>query len=229
MSMTELPNNYQLAIDGPASSGKSTIAKILSSQLGMVYVDTGAMYRAVTLYAKNENISYSDEEKISNELKKINLEFIPADPVQKVLLNGEDVTYEIRTPEITNNVSLVSSYKAVREEMVDRQRKITENSSVVMDGRDIGTTVLPKANLKIYLIASVDERANRRYKENIDKKIDTPLDILKAEIEARDYKDSHREISPLTKADDAIEFNTTGLTIPEVVNGITKLINENIK
>jgi cytidylate kinase len=219
----------QLAIDGPASSGKSTIAKILSTKLNLVYVDTGAMYRAVTLYAKNNNIDYSDEKTISNSLSNIQISFVPDDPIQKVFLNNEDVTYEIRTPEITNNVSLVSSYKAVREEMVKRQREITKNSSVVMDGRDIGTTVLPNANLKIFLIASVKERAIRRYKENVEKGINTPLDVLEQEIIQRDNKDSTREISPLIKAQNAIEIDTTGLTISEVVNKIIILFQNNIK
>lgn len=146
----------QIAIDGPAGSGKSTVAKIVAKKFNFVYVDTGAMYRAVTLYAKINQIDYEDEQEISEKIPLISLNFIPADPVQKVILNDQDVTEAIRSQEITNNVSLVSSYQKVRDEMTERQRQMTENSSVVMDGRDIGTTVLPNADVKIFLIASVD-------------------------------------------------------------------------
>lgn len=221
----KLTDNFQIAIDGPASSGKSTIAKILADNLDAIYIDTGAMYRMITLFAKKNNIDYSDEEKIEKSLNEIEISFV-SDNVdgQKAILNNEDVTYEIRTPEITNNVSLVSSYSSVRREMTDLQRKIAKNNKVIMDGRDIGSTVLPNAQLKIYLIASVDERANRRFKENKERGINTEFDVLKKEIEERDFKDSNRENSPLTKTKDAIEIDTSGMTIDQVVKKIESLI-----
>ncbi|OIM20316.1 cytidylate kinase, partial [Oenococcus oeni] len=181
-------------------------------------------YRAATLYAKINQIDYEDEQEISEKIPLISLNFIPADPVQKVILNDQDVTEAIRSQEITNNVSLVSSYQKVRDEMTERQRQMTENSSVVMDGRDIGTTVLPNANVKIFLIASVDQRAIRRFKENKAQGSSATLDDIKKEIVARDYKDSHRLISPLRKADDAIEIDTSNLTVDQVVNKILKIV-----
>lgn len=220
------PAFFQVAIDGPASAGKSTIAKILASNLHYVYVDTGAMYRAITVAAKKAGLSYEDEAGITALLPETTIEFKPGNPVQKVFLNGEEVTEEIRSTEITNNVSLVSSYAAVRTDMVDKQRQMTEENPVIMDGRDIGTTVLPDAQVKIFLVASVSERAERRYKENKEKGMDVDLETLKKEIEARDYKDSHREISPLTKAEDAVEVDTTGMSIDEVVNTIQDLIQK---
>lgn len=227
--MINLPEKYQLAIDGPASSGKSTIAKILAKDFNLVYVDTGAMYRAVTLYAKQNGVAYEDEKGIEELLKSFKITFKSAEDGQKVFINGEDVTFEIRTPEIANNVSLVSSYAEVRKQMTQQQRDITMSNGVVMDGRDIGSTVLPNANLKIYLIANVEERANRRFKENIEKGINTPLDVLKEEIIARDKKDSTRKISPLTKADDAIEVDTSGMTIEQVVQRISQEIEKSVK
>ncbi|MCK8617093.1 (d)CMP kinase [Fructobacillus sp. M158] len=220
------PAFFQVAIDGPASAGKSTIAKILASQLHFVYVDTGAMYRAVTVAAKKAGLSYDDEAGITALLPTIQIDFEPGQPVQKVFLNGEEVTEAIRSIEVTNNVSLVSSYGAVRSDMVEKQRAMTEKNPVIMDGRDIGTTVLPNAQVKIFLIASVDERAARRYKENKEKGMKVDLETLKDEIKARDYKDSHRAISPLTKAADAIEVDTTGIGIDEVVAKIKKIIEE---
>nr|WP_028291716.1 (d)CMP kinase [Oenococcus kitaharae] len=214
----------QIAIDGPAGSGKSTIAKIIASKFNYIYVDTGAMYRAVTLFAKLNQIAFEDEDRIAELVSTIALTFVPADPVQRVILDGRDVTSDIRSEEITNNVSLVSSYAKVREEMTERQRQMSENASVVMDGRDIGTTVLPKAQIKIFLVASVDERARRRFKENQAKGMSTSLDDLKQEIIARDYKDSHRLISPLKKASDAIEIDTSHLSIDQVVEKISQII-----
>lgn len=214
---------YQIAIDGPAGSGKSTVAKILAQKLSYVYVDTGAMYRCVTLAAKKRGIAYSDESAISELVHQIAIEFIPADPVQKVILDNEDVTFDIRSEEVTNNVSLVSSYKQVREVLTAMQRQIANDNSVIMDGRDIGTTVLPNADLKIFLVASVQERAQRRYKELVAKGVQIDFEQLKEEIEIRDYKDSHREISPLKQAKDAILLDTTGLTIDEVTENILKI------
>ena len=219
-----MTNNFQVAIDGPASAGKSTIAKILATQLQYVYVDTGAMYRAITLAAKLAGIAYDDEVGVVALLPQTQVRFEPGTPVQRVFLNDQEVTKAIRSTEITNNVSLVSSYAAVRADLVARQREIANSHNVIMDGRDIGTTVLPNAQVKIFLVASVDERAQRRYQENLAKGMTVDLATLKAEIEARDYKDSHRQISPLVQADDAILVDTTGHSIAEVVAIITKII-----
>lgn len=221
-----MTNNFQVAIDGPASAGKSTIAKILATQLQYVYVDTGAMYRAITLAAKLAGIAYDDEVGVVALLPQTQVRFEPGTPVQRVFLNDQEVTEAIRSTEITNNVSLVSSYAAVRADLVARQREIANSHNVIMDGRDIGTTVLPNAQVKIFLVASVDERAQRRYQENLAKGMTVDLATLKAEIEARDYKDSHRQISPLVQADDAILVDTTGHSIAEVVAIITKIIVE---
>lgn len=221
-----MTDNFQVAIDGPASAGKSTIAKILATNLQYVYVDTGAMYRAITLAAKNAGVNYDDEAGVVDLLPTIALRFEPGTPVQRVFLNDQEVTDAIRSTEITNNVSLVSSYAAVRNDLVARQRDMAASQNVIMDGRDIGTTVLPDAPVKIFLIASVDERAQRRYQENLAKGMSVDLATLKAEIQARDYKDSHREISPLVQADDAILVDTTGHNIDEVVAIITNIIKD---
>lgn len=221
-----MTDNFQVAIDGPASAGKSTIAKILATNLQYVYVDTGAMYRAITLAAKNAGVNYDDEAGVVDLLPTIALRFEPGTPVQRVFLNDQEVTDAIRSTEITNNVSLVSSYAAVRNDLVARQRDMGASQNVIMDGRDIGTTVLPDAPVKIFLIASVDERAQRRYQENLAKGMSVDLATLKAEIQARDYKDSHREISPLVQADDAILVDTTGHNIDEVVAIITNIIKD---
>lgn len=220
--------NFQVAIDGPASAGKSTIAKILATKLNFVYVDTGAMYRTITLAAKKNGIAYNDEEKIKKLLSQTEIRFEPGTPVQRVFLNDTDVTDEIRSAEVTNNVSVVASFADVRSNLVNRQREIANSNSVIMDGRDIGTTVLPEADIKIFLVASVDERAQRRYKENVAKGMTTDLKTLKHEIEARDYKDSHRQISPLTQAKDAILVDTTGQSIDEVVSKIANIIENKI-
>ncbi|WP_260343261.1 (d)CMP kinase [Leuconostoc suionicum] len=220
--------NFQVAIDGPASAGKSTIAKILATKLNFVYVDTGAMYRTITLAAKKNGIAYNDEEKIKKLLSQTKIRFEPGTPVQRVFLNDTDVTDEIRSAEVTNNVSVVASFADVRSNLVNRQREIANSNSVIMDGRDIGTTVLPEADIKIFLVASVDERAQRRYKENVAKGMTTDLETLKHEIEARDYKDSHRQISPLTQAKDAILVDTTGKSIDEVVSKIANIIENKI-
>ncbi|MGX6987417.1 (d)CMP kinase [Leuconostoc suionicum] len=220
--------NFQVAIDGPASAGKSTIAKILATKLNFVYVDTGAMYRTITLAAKKNGIAYNDEEKIKKLLSQTKIRFEPGTPVQRVFLNDTDVTDEIRSAEVTNNVSVVASFADVRSNLVNRQREIANSNSVIMDGRDIGTTVLPEADIKIFLVASVDERAQRRYKENVAKGITTDLETLKHEIEARDYKDSHRQISPLIQAKDAILVDTTGKSIDEVVSKIANIIENKI-
>lgn len=216
----------QVAIDGPASAGKSTVAKIVAKKLHFIYCDTGAMYRSVTFAALKNHVKLDDDQALKELLKTIEIRFVPAEPEQRVFVNDEEVTQAIRTPEITNNVSLVSAQPSVRAELTKRQQEIAEAGGIVMDGRDIGTTVLPNAEVKIFLVASVHERAVRRFKENQTKGIDTPLDVLEKEIEERDYKDSHREISPLTQAKDAVLVDTTSLTIDQVVDRILEIINQ---
>lgn len=221
-----MDKRIQIAIDGPASAGKSTVAKLVASKLGYIYCDTGAMYRAVTYAALEAGISLDDDTKLGQMLTNLTIEFVPANPEQKVFVNGKEVTRQIRLPEITNNVSLVAAQKSVRADLTRRQQEIAAAGGIVMDGRDIGTTVLPQAEVKIFLIASVAQRALRRYKENIAKGIDTPLAKLEEEIAQRDYKDSHRKISPLVKASDAVELDTTPLTIEEVVAAIMEIIEK---
>ncbi|MCH4008312.1 (d)CMP kinase [Companilactobacillus sp.] len=215
----------QIAIDGPASAGKSTIAKLIAKNLGFVYCDTGAMYRTVTLLAKNNQVDYGNVSGILQLMDTHEITFLNTDNGQRVLLDGQDVSDEIRSEVITNNVSQVSAIKEVREKLVDMQRDLANDTNIVMDGRDIGTTVLPDAEVKIFLIASVKVRAQRRYKENVERGINTPLSTLEDEIEARDYKDSHREISPLKKADDAIEVDTSDMTIEQVVQKVSEIVN----
>ena len=221
-----LMKKIQVAIDGPASAGKSTVAKIVAKKLHFIYCDTGAMYRSVTFAALKNHVKLDDDQALKELLKTIEIRFVPAEPEQRVFVNDEEVTQAIRTPEITNNVSLVSAQPSVRAELTKRQQEIAEAGGIVMDGRDIGTTVLPNAEVKIFLVASVHERAVRRFKENQTKGIDTPLDVLEKEIEERDYKDSHREISPLTQAKDAVLVDTTSLTIDQVVDQILEIINQ---
>lgn len=213
----------RIAIDGPASSGKSTVAKILAKKLGYTYLDTGAMYRCATYLALKHQI---DLEQVSALLKLLDRYPIAfgkaADGSQTVSLGGEDVTLAIRQNDVTNHVSAVSAIPQVREKLVDEQRRIAASGAIIMDGRDIGTVVLPDAELKIFLVASVEERAERRFKENQEKGIATDFEQLKQEIADRDYKDSHRKVSPLKAADDAITFDTTGITIDGVVNFISE-------
>ncbi|MDR2833728.1 MAG: (d)CMP kinase [Streptococcaceae bacterium] len=217
-------NKLSIAIDGPASSGKSTVAKIIAKNHNYIYIDTGAMYRAVTLAAIQDNVAFANETALVELIKNQPIHFEATANGQLVFLNNIDVTEAIRQNEVTNNVSEVAAHKFVRKYLVDLQRSFAQTGGVVMDGRDIGTVVLPNAQVKIFLIASVDERAERRYKENIEKGIKTNLEILKEEIARRDYLDSTRVVSPLKKADDALQVDTTGMTIEEVVLTIEKII-----
>ncbi|HCM88674.1 MULTISPECIES: (d)CMP kinase [Vagococcus] len=217
-----MKKSIQIAIDGPASAGKSTVAKILAKKRGFIYCDTGAMYRALTLAALENKVDLDSEKELSELLSRIVIDFKQKNDGQHVYLNQKDVTNEIRVNEVTNAVSKVSAYKTIREEMVNRQQEITSSNSIVMDGRDIGTVVLPNADLKMFLVASVEERAERRYKENLSKGIKTDFEILKKEIADRDHYDSNRKNSPLVQAQDAILVDTSGLTIQEVVQEIEK-------
>ncbi|MGT2754621.1 (d)CMP kinase [Streptococcus ovis] len=219
--------SIQIAIDGPASSGKSTVAKIIAKDFGYTYLDTGAMYRCATYLALKNHLTEADIPSLLAELADHPISFgKAADGSQLVFLGDTDVTLAIRQNDVTNNVSWVSAIPEVRQELVAQQQRIAEAGGIVMDGRDIGTVVLPRAELKIFLIASVEERALRRFKENQEKGIPTDLEILKEEIAARDYKDSHRKVSPLMAADDAITFDTTGVSIDEVVAFISEKAKE---
>ncbi|HFI0238437.1 TPA: (d)CMP kinase [Streptococcus suis] len=218
--------SIQIAIDGPASSGKSTVAKIIAKDLGYTYLDTGAMYRSATYLALTNGVEVTDQDRIVDLLAQNPIRFGRDDDGQQLVFVGEqDVTLPIRDNQVTNNVSAVAALPLVREELVRLQQEIAQAGGIVMDGRDIGTVVLPQAELKIFLIASVEERALRRFKENTERGIETDLETLKEEIAARDYKDSNRAVSPLKAADDAITFDTTGVSI----EGVVKFISEKAK
>ncbi len=210
-----------IAFDGPAGSGKSTVAKIISEKLGITYLDTGAMYRAVTLYFLENDVDFNDENQVKINLEKIELEFIN----DKLYLNNKDVSVQIREKNVNDNVSFVSAIRIVREKMVDLQRKMSGKKSVVLDGRDIGTVVFPNADYKFYVTASVDVRARRRYEEELQKgKTNISFDEVKKSMENRDYIDSNREVTPLKKADDAIEIDTSGMSIEQVLEKILSYI-----
>lgn len=213
-----------IAIDGPAAAGKSTVAKIVAEKLSYLYIDTGAMYRALTYKALKSNIDVESETELFQLLMATEIVLEQNSGEQKVILDGNEVTKEIRSPEVTNQVSHVSKHESVRKEMVKRQQQLAEAGGVVMDGRDIGTHVLPNAEVKVFLLASVDERAQRRFEENKKKGIPASLEQLKIEIAKRDKLDSEREVSPLKKAKDAIEIDTTSLTIEQVVEKIMELV-----
>ena len=215
-----------VAIDGPAAAGKSTVAKRVATLLGYTYIDTGAMYRAFTLYCIEKGINCEDEKACVEVIPEVNIELKPGN---LVFLNGKDVSFDIRTPIVNANVSYIASYKDIRLALVDLQRKMAEKDSVIMDGRDIGTYVLPNAEVKIYQIASAETRAIRRYKENQEKGIACTLDEIREDVKKRDYIDSHRAFAPLKPAEDAIPLDTSDMSIEEVVDAIIKIINEKIK
>lgn len=219
-------NNIQIAIDGPAGAGKSTIAKIAAEKLGFTYIDTGAMYRALTLKALKENIDLSSEQQVTQLLEKSSIELKPSQQGQLVFLDGVDVSQEIRSNEVTGNVSNVAAHAAMREIMVELQYEMAAKGGVIMDGRDIGTAVLPKAELKIFMSATVEERARRRYEDNKQRGIDSSFEGLKEEISLRDKMDSEREASPLIQAADAIFVDTTELNIEQAADEILKLASE---
>lgn len=218
-----------IAIDGPAGAGKSTVAKEVAKRLGYIYIDTGAMYRALTFQALELGIEIDDENELNNYLRTHTIQLLNENSIQTVMIDGKDITKEIRSREVTQNVSLVSSYPLVRETMVKMQRELAKGNNVVMDGRDIGTNVLPDAEIKIFLTASIDERAKRRYKELVDAGVEADLGQIMADIELRDKKDQERTINPLKKADDAILLDTSKYNIEEVVNKILFFVNEKLK
>lgn len=218
-----------IAIDGPAAAGKSTVAKITAEKLSYIYVDTGAMYRAITYKTLQQGIDINDEKALNQLLLETSIELKPSKNGQLVFLDGQDVTRMIREENVTNTVSIVAASGAVREEMVLRQQQLGKNGGVVMDGRDIGTKVLPNAELKVFLLASVDVRAERRHLENTQKGFPSDFDKLKGEIKLRDKLDSERKISPLRKAEDAVEIDTSALSIEEVAAEIYELAVERIE
>lgn len=212
-----------VAIDGTAAAGKSTVAKMVAKKIGATYIDTGAMYRAVTYFALSQNIDPKDESAVVSLLPKLKLD-IKED--ERIFLNGTDVTKQIRSIEVNDNVSYVASYKDIRLALVDIQRKMSESISVVMDGRDIGTYVLPNADIKIFQVASVGTRALRRYKENISKGIQCELEDIEIGLKKRDHIDSTRTFAPLKPADDSIVLDTSNLSIEEAVDAVIEIIKK---
>ena len=216
-----------IAIDGPAGAGKSSIAKALSKRLGYIYIDTGAMYRAVALFFVENNISDGTDSRIESLLEKLEISIKYEDGAQKVILNGEDVTDKLRLEEIGKLASKFSAIGSVREKLVALQRKLAQKENVVMDGRDIGTVVLPNADLKIYLSASSKVRAKRRYLELLEKgQTDLDINDIEDEIIKRDEADMNREISPLKQADDAYYLDSSDMTLEEVVSKILSMVKE---
>lgn len=223
-----MKKKISIAIDGPAAAGKSTVAKLVAENLSYIYIDTGAMYRALTLKALTKDVNLENAMELYTLLTQTQIQLVPEKGGQFVYLDGNDVTDKIRSQEVTNSVSIVSKHQSVREEMVSRQQRLAEGGGVVMDGRDIGTHVLPQAEVKVFLVASVEERAVRRHTENLEKGYSSDLQQLKEEIEKRDKLDSEREVAPLKKAGDAKLIDTTALSIEQVVNRIVALANERI-
>lgn len=224
-----MKEKISIAIDGPAAAGKSTVAKIVAENLSYIYIDTGAMYRSLTYKAILYQLDLENEFELNDLLAHTMIELLPEKGGQIILLDGKNVTTEIRTAEVTNSVSIVARHSLVRKEMVKRQQDLAAGGGVVMDGRDIGTHVLPNAEVKVFLLASVEERANRRHVENLKKGFSSDLKKLQEEIALRDKLDSEREVAPLKKADDAVELDTTSLEIMQVVEIIMELVKERVE
>lgn len=218
--------SFIVAIDGPAGSGKGTITELVGKELDLINIDTGATYRCVALETLNRNIALENKEKIISILDDINIEFKNTSEGKKVFLNGKDVTLQIRSKEVSTIVSQVSSIKEVRFKMVDLQRRLAEGKNVIMEGRDIGTYVFPNADVKIYLDASAEERANRRFKQNQEAGIEMTYEEILQNIKMRDKNDMEKEIGALKQAEDAIYLDSTNLTIDEVKNKIIEIIKE---
>lgn len=217
---------YNIAIDGPAGAGKSTIAKTLAKDLGYIYVDTGAMYRAMAYYFLQNGIDASDEKRIAEACEHVDVTIQYQDGEQQVLLNGENISGKIRTEEVGNMASATSVYLVVRTKLVELQRALAQKENVIMDGRDIGTVVLPNANVKIYLTASSAVRAKRRYDELTAKGIDCNLEEIEKDIIDRDYRDMHRETSPLKQAEDAVLLDSSDLDIAGVVAAMKQIVEQ---
>ncbi len=215
-----------VALDGPSGAGKSTIAKAVAKKLEYVYVDTGALYRTIAYYVISNGFDAKDENAVVSCLDKINVKLEYISGAQHVMLNGEDVSDKIRTPEISMGASAVSAIPKVREFLFDLQQDIAKHNNIIMDGRDIGTVVLPNAQVKIFLTATAEERANRRFKELQEKGDPSTYEQVLEDIKQRDYNDTHRDIAPLKKADDAVEVDSTKMTLDEVIDAIVKIIND---
>lgn len=215
-----------VALDGPSGAGKSTIAKAIASKFGYIYVDTGALYRAVALYMTRTGTDISDEKQVVEKLGEVDVRLAYSEGTQRVILNGEDVSGLIRTPEISMNASAVSAIGEVREFLFELQQNIAKENDIIMDGRDIGTVVLPNADVKIFLTASPEERARRRFAELSEKGDSSTYEEVLADIIQRDYNDSHREVAPLKKAEDAVEVDSTELSLEQVVEEISRIITE---
>lgn len=217
-----------VAIDGPAGAGKSTVARAAAAKLGYIYVDTGALYRAVGVYCLRKEITTNDAKSVSAILSEITVELKFIDGIQHVFLNGDDVSTEIRLPEASMAASNVSAIPAVRAFLFDLQRDIAAKNNCIMDGRDIGTVVLPNAQVKIFLTADPEERAMRRYKELIEKGSEVTYEEVLEDLKVRDYNDSHREIAPLKPAEDSVIVNTTGYTLEESIEKIVNTVKEKL-
>lgn len=223
-----MPKGMKIAIDGPAAAGKSTIAKMTAEKLGYTYIDTGAMYRGLAHKALAKSISITDGQALENLLLQTDIVLVPSTDGQSVLVDEIDVTEDIRLPEVTGAVSAVAAHEGVRTLMVEKQRILGEKFGVVMDGRDIGTEVLPSAELKVFMTASVEERAMRRYKENSKRGIESSIEKLTQEISDRDKADTERAVSPLRQAHDAVLIDTTSMSIEEVTTKICNLAKERL-
>ena len=217
---------FNVAIDGPAGAGKSTIAKLVAKEMNFIYVDTGAMYRAIALHLLRKGVQITDTDRFAIDCQDADVTIRYEDGVQQVLLNGENVSGMIRTEEVGNMASASSVDGTVRAKLLDLQRNLAKENDVVMDGRDIGTNILPNADVKVYLTATVEERANRRFKELSEKGVACDLEKIKADIKERDERDMNREIAPLKQAEDAVYIDSSDMSIEEVKNAICALIHK---
>lgn len=220
---------FNIAIDGPAGAGKSTIARRTAQELSFIYVDTGALYRALAVFLVDEGVSPEDTEKVKEAVKSVKVSIAYENGEQQVLVNGKNVTDRLRAESVGNMASTISAIPAVRAALLDLQRDLAKAHDVLMDGRDIGTNVLPDAELKIYLTASVETRAERRYRDLQEKGVEKALSEIKKEIEERDHRDMTRAIAPLKQAEDAVYLDTSHMNIDEVVEAIGKLYRERKK
>ena len=220
---------FVVAIDGPAGSGKGTITKLIAEKRNLVSIDTGAMYRCVALDCLNNRISHEDIDGIKNILEKIEIDFKNDNGTKRVILNGKDVSEEIRTPKVDDVVAKYAAVKEIRDKMTPLQRKMGETQNIIMEGRDIGTVVFPNADVKIFLDCSIEERARRRYKQDIEKGMKVTYEEVLKSIKERHRLETEREIAPFVKADDAVAIDTTKLTIDEVVEEVLRVVDEKIK
>ena len=220
---------FIVAVDGTAGSGKGTITKIIADKLNLISIDTGAMYRCVALECINKNIDYTEIEKIKEVLKDINIELKKENNLQVVILNGKDVTREIRTPEVDSVVAKFAAIKEVRDKITPLQRKMGQDANIIMEGRDIGTVVFPNADVKVFLDCSVEERARRRYNQDLEKGIETTYEEVLESIKERHKLETEREIAPLVQAPDAVYIDSTKMTIYEEAEAVIKIIEEKRK